>query len=245
LKLISVFIGVNSWLKGFVLFIRPGLFLSFLSQPCLFISNLIQLSRWICKHNRKDILNDFYLPIRNYANRYKLYENILDREKLREAPITYLEFGVCGGYSFRWWVDGNKNEKSRFYGFDTFEGLPESWGTFKKGEMTANMPKIDGLRHGFVQGLFQDTLNDFLKEHDISQNRLILHLDADLFSSTLFVLTSLAPYLKEGDIMLFDEFNVPNHEFYAFNTFVKSFYIKYELIAAVNNFYQVAIKISK
>ena len=31
-------------------------------------------------------------------------------------------------------------------------------------------------------------------------------MDADLYSATLFTLTSFAPFLKKGDIILFDEF---------------------------------------
>ncbi len=245
MKLKDLLINANSFCKGFILFLRPGSFLSFLTNPLLFLSNLICLSKWIIKHNRRDILNDFYIPFRDYGKRYNLYENVLKKELLRETPIDYLEFGVFQGSSFQWWISNCKNSKSRFYGFDTFEGLPEKWGTFDKGSMEANFPQINDSRHLFVKGLFQDTLFQFLKDHDISEKRLVIHLDADLFSSTLFVLTSLAPYLKDGDVILFDEFNVPNHEFYAFNTFVNTFYIKYELLAAVNNFYQVAIKISK
>jgi hypothetical protein len=68
-------------------------------------------------------------------------------------------------------------------------------------------------------------------------------MDADIYSATLYVLTSLAPFLKKGDIIFFDEFNVPLHEFKAFSEWVSSFYINYEVLGAVNNFYQVAIKI--
>ncbi len=56
----------------------------------------------------------------------------------------------------------------------------------------------------------------------------IIHLDADLFSSTIFVLSQLYPYLKKGDIIFFDEFNVANHEFLAFKIFTESFYVKTE-----------------
>jgi len=94
--------------------------------------------------------------------------------------------------------------------------------------------------------LFQDTLYDFINTHDLKNGtRKIIHLDADLFSSTIFVLSTLAQYLNDGDILFFDEFNVPNHEFYAFKIFTDTFYIKYELLGAVNNFYQVAFKIVK
>jgi len=70
-------------------------------------------------------------------------------------------------------------------------------------------------------------------------------MDADLYTSTLFVLTSLSHILEKGDILIFDEFNVPMHEFKAFSEWTASYYIKYEVIGAVNNFYQVAIRIEQ
>jgi hypothetical protein len=68
-------------------------------------------------------------------------------------------------------------------------------------------------------------------------------MDADLYTSTLFVLTSISPILNKGDIIIFDEFNVPMHEFKAFSEWIKAYYIQYEVIAAVNNYYQIAIQI--
>jgi hypothetical protein len=68
-------------------------------------------------------------------------------------------------------------------------------------------------------------------------------MDADLYNSTLFVLTSISHLLEKGDIVIFDEFNVPMHEFKAFSEWTSSYYIKYEVVGAVNNFYQLAIKI--
>ena len=103
-------------------------------------------------------------------------------------------------------------------------------------------PVIEGTRHHFYQGLFQQTLIPFLVEHHLIQ-RKVIHLDADLYSSTLFVLSQLYPFMKKGDILIFDEFNVPMHEFKAFNDWCTSFYINYEVLGSVNNFYQMAIKI--
>jgi hypothetical protein len=68
-------------------------------------------------------------------------------------------------------------------------------------------------------------------------------MDADIFSATIFSLSQLYKYLREGDIIMFDEFAVPKHEFMAFKIFTESFYIKYEVIAAANNYLFVAIKI--
>ena len=53
----------------------------------------------------------------------------------------------------------------------------------------------------------------------------------------------LSPYFKKGDIIFFDEFVVPTHEFKAYLEFVQSHYINLELIAAANNYYFVAFKV--
>ncbi|HQV01287.1 MAG TPA: hypothetical protein PLO59_09015, partial [Bacteroidia bacterium] len=64
----------------------------------------------------------------------------------------------------------------------------------------------------------------------------------DLYSSTLYVLTSLAPHLKSGDILIFDEFSVPKHEFLAYTNFIQSYYLQFELIAAANNYFFTAFR---
>lgn len=211
-----------------------------------FAYNTLTLSKWISKQYKKGILNDFYSPKRDFDKRYILYQYVLDTLALSNTSIDYLEFGVSKGSSFRWWLKANSNNESRFFGFDTFEGLPEAWGAiYKKGDMNAVMPNIDDRRAEFIKGLFQETFIPFTKSHDLNIERIkIIHLDADLFSSTLYILTSIAPYLKKGDILLFDEFNVPNHEFHAFQCFTQSFYVKTKMIGAVNNYLQVAMQIT-
>jgi hypothetical protein len=138
----------------------------------------------------------------------------------------------------------NAHEDSRFYGFDTFDGLPEDWGPFKKGAFSTNneIPLIEDFRGKFLKGLFQQTVPLFVAEFDNSR-RNVLMMDADLWSSTLYVLTSLAPFFKKGDIIFFDEFVVPTHEFKAFLDFTSSYYMKLELIAAANNYYFAAFKV--
>ena len=56
-------------------------------------------------------------------------------------------------------------------------------------------------------------------------------------------MTLITPFIKSGDIILFDEFNVPLHEFKAFTEWSNSFYINYKVLGGVNNFYQTAIMI--
>lgn len=231
-----------AYLKGLVLLMKPNVLFGWLNRPLLLFYNIIRLTKWISDQDKQNILNDFYSAKRDYSKRYKLYQYIVEKLNLKNEPIDYLEFGVSGAFSFKWWLENCINEENSFYGFDTFEGLPEKWGTFSKGEMAANIPDMEDSRAHFIKGLFQETLHKFLKNQNLENGkRKVLHLDADLFSSTLYVLTSMAPFIRRGDILIFDEFNVPNHEFFAFKIFCDSYYIKTKLLGAVNNYFQVAM----
>lgn len=207
------------------------------------LAYLSRVSAWINK-NRDLPFNDFYSPQWDYNKRYGLYEYIFKSKHL-DQPITYLEFGVSGGYSFSWWVKTNIHPASRFVGFDTFEGLPEDWGGFKKGAMTTHsqIPEMDDSRVRFIKGLFQDTLQNFLSSFENMGNRKVILMDADMYTSTLYTLTMIAPYLKKGDIILFDQYNVPRHEFLAFQNFISSYYLKFDLIGAANNYYFCAFEL--
>ncbi len=50
-------------------------------------------------------------------------------------------------------------------------------------------------------------------------------------------------FLKKDDIIFFDEFVVPTHEFMAYQHFINSYYCNLELIGAANNYYFVAFKV--
>jgi len=235
-------------IKGILYWLRPHLYLSFLSKPALLFHNVIQMSKWIQKNKQANILDDFFTFKRDHQKCYELYDYILKAKGLDQVECDYIELGVYQGQSFKWWVEHNTHPNSRFYGFDTFEGLPEDWGLhFKKGSMNAvSIPSIQDDRAQFIKGLFQDTIPGFLQETPLNNGkRKIIHFDADLFSSTLYGLGMLSVYLKPGDIVLFDEFNVPNSEFYALKMFEDSYYREFKLIAAVNNYYQIAMEVVK
>lgn len=212
-----------------------------------FLRNFNVLRTWISQANRSDLLiNDFYAWKRDYSKRYLLYDAVAAHYKLNEKELLYLEFGVASGSSFFWWMKKNTNPSSLFRGFDTFEGLPEDWGGFKKGAMAFDQAQVNDGRAEFIKGIFQDSLFPFIESNKILlQNKpKVIHMDADLFSSTIFVLSQLYPYLRKGDIIFFDEFNVANHEFLAFKIFTEAFYVKLQPVGAVNNFYQTAFVVN-
>ncbi len=211
-----------------------------------FIYNFNLLTSWVHKNKNEQLLvNDFYKPVRNYDDRLNSFLAVAAHYKLDSSPVMYLEFGVSTGLSFKWWIAKNTNSESRFHGFDTFEGLPESRGVFAVGDMSSPIPDVNDSRASFYKGFFQDTLNPFLSENRVimKAQRKVIHMDADLFSATLFALSQLYPYLQKGDIIMFDEFNVCDHEFMAFRYFTDCFYIKLKPIAAQNNFYHAAFEV--
>ena len=165
-----------------------------------------------------------------------LHETVLQRE-----PITYLEFGVWQGESIRYWSQLDQNPASQFWGFDTFEGLPEAWehvsGTTPKSTFHVGgaLPKIDDPRVSFRKGLFQETLPDFLAAFT-PPHRLVVHCDADLYTSTLYVLTRLHSLLRPGTIVMFDEFSAPE-EFRAFLDYGHSYRKNWKPLATAGGYF--------
>jgi O-methyltransferase len=200
----------------------------------------LRFSRWCRSHPIPRLANGKYGKGRTW-----LWESVIQKEGLESVPIHYLEFGVYRGESLSWWVKRLSQPTARFTGFDTFTGLPERWRRSEPlGHFNADgkVPDIPDPRCSIAVGLFQVTLSTFIEQNDLS-GRLIIQLDADLYTSTLFILTRLAPYLKSGDILFFDEFSCAQDEFRAFYELVRCFRIKYEFIGAVYGYTRVCIKI--
>lgn len=161
----------------------------------------------------------------------------------------YLEFGVARGRSIRWIAD--KANKHTVHGFDSFEGIPESWngniaGTFHR---RGNLPKVPDNVELHI-GLFDKTLPAFI-ENNIGKKKnndiAFLHVDCDLYSSTKTIFDHTGAYLQTGTIILFDDYyNYPRwqkHEHRGFKEFVDKNNVKYEYIAYSVTGQQVAVKI--
>ena len=157
-------------------------------------------------------------------------------------PICFMEFGVYEGYSINYFASKNIHEESIFFGFDSFTGLPESWGEKNKGhfDKKGKPPEITDKRIHYVVGLFQETLENFLEDFKIHNKRLVIHIDSDLYSSALFCLSQLDRFIKKDTIIMFDQFAVSD-EFRAFYDYVTSHYRKYSFCARQQDWAKVAI----
>jgi O-methyltransferase len=157
---------------------------------------------------------------RVFRERPQLYE-FVGRDVLHHEAIDYFEFGVFEGHSFREWMTLNTHKESRFFGFDTFEGLPEDWHNdafwaMPKGSMSVQgkLPHFEDIRGQLIKGVFQESLRPFLQTFS-ARNRLVVNCDADLYSSTLYALAMMDSFIRPSTIILFDEFDAVQHEFRA------------------------------
>ena len=157
-------------------------------------------------------------------------------QRFTETPTTYLEFGVATGSNLRAITARIRNPDSRFYGFDSFEGIPEAWPVhgqkgFERGDFSTqgNMPTIDDVRVELVRGWFQNTLPLIIASGKIGgPNPHLVHYDADLYSSTLFILTTLWHHLPDYYFVM-DEYL--NDEIVALRDFVLSYPVRVTFLA--------------
>jgi len=182
------------------------------------------------------INNDYTQILKNIPNvkKYVLHYLFEDMELVHKPNTLWMEFGVFSGKSI--------NYISNFtddivYGFDSFYGLPEDWRDgFGKGafNMNGKYPRVN-KNVKLIPGLFEDTLSNFLNENE--QKISFIHMDADLYSSTKYVLNALKSRMDAGCIVLFDELvNYPgydgnNGELRALYEFIQENKIKYEWVA--------------
>jgi Macrocin-O-methyltransferase (TylF) len=150
-----------------------------------------------------------------------------------KAPL-YLEFGVGGGRSLRWWSTNLVQPDAKLVGFDSFQGLPEDWSPwYRAGAFKVNgPPQIDDSRVSFQIGWFSETLPGFtVPDHD----QVILNVDCDLYSSTATVLRWAEPYLRPGTLIYFDEFPDRDHERKAFNELCERSSFQFKPVAVARN----------
>jgi hypothetical protein len=152
-------------------------------------------------------------------------ETLWERTLARVAgeDILLLEFGVWKGESTRYFTGLNRSPRSRFYGFDSFEGLPEDWRgmTTARFDVAGALPRIDDPRVTFVKGWFRDTVPQRIEEiAAASEGRaLVVHFDADLYSSTLYLLFALGMRFRRYHF-IFDEFS--GHETRALYNYIQA-----------------------
>ena len=162
----------------------------------------------------------------------------------------FAEFGVFEGKTlklikqkmFKFLID------RPLHGFDSFEGLPEDYTPYyTKGKFSVGPDKVARMmglfRRGGVElvaGYFKDSLEAFLVRHP--GHCAFIHMDADLYSSTKYVLDVLMTHhrLIPGTVIQFDEMFLVGQdddvwyydEFQAWNELVKAYDVGFDWIGS-------------
>jgi hypothetical protein len=134
----------------------------------------------------------------------------------------YLEFGCCGGTTFRLAHKyAHFHElKMHLYGFDSFEGLPAPKGIddhpqWKKGAMSFGIEKFEKIlkpagakksEYTLMPGYYSDSLSGLSLDKLNLKSAALIYVDCDLYESTVPVLDFVLPLLQTGTVVAFDDF---------------------------------------
>lgn len=162
-----------------------------------------------------------------------------------KVPGHYMEFGVFKGQTISF-MARHLGAGITFHGFDSFEGLPEAWSGFYLGKsafsLGGRLPTVPA-NVKLYKGWFSDTLPTWLQANEGPV--AFVHIDCDIYSSTVDILEGLATRFQPGTVILFDEyFNYPGwelHEFKAWKEFVERHKVTYEYLSYARH--QVALRI--
>lgn len=184
----------------------------------------------------------------NFATDYDLHQWVattqLDKKLL--ATGTILEFGVATGRTLNHFA--HCLPQKTIHGFDGFVGLPEDWTSrMRKGFFARNsLPTVKSNCRLWV-GWFNETLPGFVKTVQKKAPVALLHVDCDLYSSTVTVLEELKNNIVSGTIIVFDEYiNYPGwqlDEFKAWQEFCDKYNVEYQYIGYVSRHQKVAVRV--
>lgn len=185
-----------------------------------------------------------FRDVPEFKTRKALFEWALDQVEVQDG--LYLEFGVYKGDSLNRLASLRPNKI--FYGFDSFEGLPETWtlgsrrGSFN---VEGRFPPVrKNVR--LIKGFFENTLGGFIQNHN-KELVSFVHVDCDLYSATRTIFQHIRPMLRPGTVIVFDEyFNYSEWEegeFKAFSEFLQEKKVNFKYIGYIRTGSQVAVKI--
>lgn len=148
-------------------------------------------------------------------NKWRCFKNISLAAVLEEITLRgdWAEFGVYKG-EFASMLEGfcSGLPHRKLHLFDSFEGLPEDWGStgFRKGAFALAAGDVPNFRPSVtnvIKGWFDDTVPKFASTQN--EPLAFIHIDCDLYSSTRTVLNECNRLIAPGTVILFDEFFLP------------------------------------
>jgi|KBSSwiStaDraftv2_1062776.scaffolds.fasta_scaffold66087_2 hypothetical protein len=185
---------------------------------------------------RKYLLNGVYKHVRFaswftglrklfvYTPREEFIKTVMEYIAMTKLDGDYLEFGVFMGRSFvpaYHFAQRNNLKAMRFYGFDSFEGLPAIKGTdeggeFREGQYSLSLDQFKELiskrgvrldKVNLVKGWYEKVLNGDTRQRLSTKKAAFVFIDCDLYESTVPVLNFIMDYLQSGTVIAFDDWH--------------------------------------
>lgn len=141
----------------------------------------------------------------------KTLQKILDSKNAN----SIVEFGVYGGHSLSEIALYLKKSSNKVYGIDCFEGLPSSEGQWKKGDFSCSLEECSKAIESVVGSeRFKSItlIKSYFNQLPIELREAIgpcslIHIDCDLYQSTLDALAFSLPLIISGTYIVFDEWH--------------------------------------
>lgn len=167
------------------------------------------------------------VPMDILPNKYGLALETLIKQREGRELGDYLEFGVSRGSSLSCMYRAAKSlklENMRFFGFDSFQGLPDEVDsddehTWYAGQFYSSLKFTTAflMNQGvgiedvnLIKGWFDDTCNPAtLKQYQIAKAGII-NIDCDIYSSTKIALDFCEPLIQDDVIVFFDDWHTCN-----------------------------------
>lgn len=139
-------------------------------------------------------------------------------------PISgyYFEFGCHEANTMRMaWRHFRHLFDWTFVAFDSFEGLPEPAPEDRSAIFTAGNLATDEARFVTLcrnagmpadrlltfKGFYNESLTPVLRDRLLPAKAAVVYVDCDLYASTVTVLEFIVPFLQEGTVIVFDDWN--------------------------------------
>ena len=167
------------------------------------------------------------LALNGFYRMEHIYDVLQEAKREYKGKFTILEFGTEKGFAFKKMLYATKylhmSDYVTVHAFDSFEGMPDSVDridrgivfeeeTWIKGEFEGNYEELDSFcakhydNYKIHKGYFHETLTDEFLGSLGTHLPILIWIDCDYYSSTRTVMERLIPYIPNGCVVYFDEY---------------------------------------
>tara|TARA_Y100000996_G_C22513053_1_gene639246 strand:- start:84 stop:749 length:666 start_codon:yes stop_codon:yes gene_type:complete len=147
--------------------------------------------------------------------KYKVIRFTIENVFMDSVEGDYLEFGTFTGSSLNHAINSYKiiykNQNTKIYSFDSFQGFPEeNHKIFKSNDYLGNYSNAIKVASKYknckiVKGFFKDTLNDEVLKNEINKISIVF-IDCDLAISSKDIFDFIKSRLSYGSFIIIDDF---------------------------------------